>query len=261
VPEKPKAQPTAETPKVRLLQPPPATSVRYDRNFIRTAVCELRFPTLLELETNPPRAFQKAIRKDFPFYQAQIVDQVVGPEITREQRYLFRSKDQHWTVQVKSFAIALETAKYVDFDDFLRRFKKVMQSAKDFIDTDFLTRVGLRYINWIPVEDGDPKGWLVPDLALPTTGEVLGTLQQFVGSIRGPMEQGNYMLRYALKEDDEKKAVQLMNYVLDFDYYAENVELTAVESLVKHFNKTNFSLFKWCLGEKAKKVLGEGRPK
>src|SRR5262249_13995494 len=149
-----------------------------------------------------------------------------------------------------SFAIALETTKYVDFEDFLRRLKKVMQSAKDFIGTDFFTPVGLRYINWIPVQDGEPKRGLLPGLALSTTGEVLGTLQQFVGAIRGPMDKGNYMLRYALKEDDDKKAVPLMNYLLDFDYYAENVELSAVEPLVKHFNKTNFSLFRWCLGEK-----------
>lgn len=30
---------------------------------------------------------------------------------------------------------------------------------------------------------------------------------------------------------------------------------------IRRFNETNFALFSWCLGEKARKLLGEGKPK
>src|SRR5687767_698633 len=110
----------------RVLNPPAVPSVRYTTNFINTAVCELRFPTLLELEAVAPRAFQSSIRKDYPHYEPQIVEQVAGEEVMREHRYLFRSKDQRWTLSVKSYAISLETSKYHDFEDFFERLVRVL---------------------------------------------------------------------------------------------------------------------------------------
>src|SRR5262249_49156853 len=127
------------------LNPPTVAPVRYTRNFITTAVCELRFPTLMELETKPPRAFQAKIRKKYPSYEPQIVEQVGAPSgLNREQHYLFRSKDHHWTVTVKSASIAVETSKYVDFEDFFVRFSEVIGHAREMIDSDFFTRVGFR---------------------------------------------------------------------------------------------------------------------
>ena len=39
------------------------------------------------------------------------------------------------------------------------------------------------------------------------------------------------------------------------------VEAAAVAARVTEFNKTNFALFSWCLGDKAKKLLGPGKLK
>ena len=50
---------------------PNVDRTRFEKNFIKTAVCELRFPALLEFETKPPVQLQKELRKDFPNYQRQ----------------------------------------------------------------------------------------------------------------------------------------------------------------------------------------------
>lgn len=256
-----------------VLKPPAVKRVRYKRNFIKTAVCELRFPVLLELEARPPREFQSKIRRAYPFYEPQIVDPM-GPadEVAREHRYLFRSKDRHWTVSVKSFAFAIETSKYIDFEDFFARFKEIFGHAKGIIDADFFTRVGLRYINLVPIEDGNLDGWIRPDLIAPLTGGVLGEIKKAAAVVQGAMENGEYSIRHGLRTDpstlgkgDATPAVEMpatsQHYQLDFDYYAENVELTDVESLIQKFNETNFAVFHWCLGEKALKLLGEGKAK
>ena len=51
-----------------ILKLPNINKIKYQSNFIRLAVCELRFPTLLELETKEPAKFQAAIRKEYPYY-------------------------------------------------------------------------------------------------------------------------------------------------------------------------------------------------
>ena len=245
----------------RVLNLPRVTRVKYQKNFIKTAVCELRFPTFLELEEKPPRSFQAKIRKDYPFYEPQVAEQIGGPNgISREMRYLFRSKDKHWTVTVKSFALAIETSKYIDFEDFFKRFSLVLESAKDMIDSDFFTRVGLRYINWIPIEDGNLEGWIKSELILPIIGDVLGSADSFTSLIEGKMERGQYAFRQSLQNiDDSNNKAQ--SYVLDTDYSCENVEYKDVKELVNCFNKTNFAFFSWCLGDKAKRLLGEGKTK
>lgn len=243
------------------LNPPTVQAVRYEKNFIQTAVCELRFPTLLELEAMPPREFQSRIRRDYPFYEPQILENLSGPEITREHRYLFRSKDQQWTVTIKSFALALETSKYVDFEDFFERLKRVLMSAKEMIDADFFTRVGLRYINRVPIADGNIEGWIRPELIQPLTGGTLGTVKALAATIHGYMENGQYSFRHGFKEPDETEKTSGQYYTLDFDYFSENVEAEMVEDLIKQFNKKNFAFFSWCLGSEALRTLGKGTPK
>lgn len=245
----------------QVLNPPKVQSVRYERNFITTAVCEVRFPTLLELESKPPRSLQAKLRKNYPFYEAQVIG-LPGPEtISHEQRYLFRSKDQRWTVTLKSFSIAVETSKYTEFEDFFGRLRSVLDAARDLIDSDFVTRVGLRYINAVPIEDNRLEGWIRPDLVIPVTGGVLGSPRKFQALIQGPTEWGEFSFRHGLKTPEDEASQKVWTYLLDFDYFSENVEFDQIFGLVENFNRINFAFFSWCLDEKAKKLLGEGKQK
>lgn len=248
----------------RFLNPPKVKFVTYKRNFIKTAVCELRFPTLLELEAKPPHSFQASIRKQYPFYEAQVLEQVGAPEpVLHEQSYLFRSKDRKWTVNVKSSSIGIETSNYSDFTEFFERFSYILDRAKEMIDTDFFTRVGLRYINAIPVEDS-AEGWIKGDLLLPLTGGILGDTKSCMSAVHGYMEKGQYSFRHGLKRKSESELegkVETPSYSLDFDYFSENVEFGEVHDLIKYFHEMNFAFFSWCLDEKAINYLGEGKEK
>ena len=216
---------------------------------------------MLELEEKPPRAFQAKIRKLYPFYDTQYVDQMGDDKVAREHRYLFRSKDKHWTVSVKSFAIALETSKYVDFEDFNGRLVKILESARELIDADFFTRVGLRYINTIPMDSWEPTGWVRPELLSAFSTLPLGVPETFGAIVTGDMENGKYTMRHGFKRSEGAKEAADPQYTLDFDYYCENVEADVLANRIIEFNKTNFALFHWCLGEKAIAALGQGKPK
>jgi uncharacterized protein (TIGR04255 family) len=244
-----------------LLNVPKVKSVRYERNFITTAVCEFRFPTLLELETSPPTDFQKKIRKDYPFYEPQIIEMGGSERLTREARYLFRSKDQNWTVSLRSFSLSLETSRYLDFEDFFTRLKILLDTSKEYIDTDFFTRVGLRYLNAIPITDNQLEGWICPDLVASLTKGVYGSAEKYSGTIQGYTELGQYSFRHGTKHVELREEKNQSMYILDFDYFSENIEIKNVLNTIKGFNEINFSFFNWCLGEKAKAYLGAGVPK
>jgi uncharacterized protein (TIGR04255 family) len=240
------------------LSVPDVPSVRYTKNFINVAVCELRFPTMLELETKPPSQLQSKLRKEYPSYEVlQHLDTTRVEGLPGRYRYVFRSRKGNWSITVHSEGISLETGSYTEFDDFVVRLDKLIAISAPFIDSDFFTRVGLRYINKIPVADRDLCGWINEQLCSPLTSGPYGSIAKYVSEVRGYTKSGEYTFRHAVTpKNGEIDAV-----TLDFDYSKEDVERDDVLELVRTFNKQNFAFFSWCLGPKARAYLGEGKQK
>ena len=244
---------------LRRLSVPTVSSVRYQRNFIQTCVCELRFPSLLELESKPPVGLQKQLRKEYPLYEEQRhVD--IGPpgQVKHEpNRYVFRSKNRRWSISLRSSSIALETTAYKDFGDFADRLASMIEKSAALLDTDFFTRVGLRYINRVPIESGDLEGWINAALVLPLTSGAFGDLSRCFCEVQGLTDFGSYSFRHGTDSEDGK----VRGYYLDYDYFAESVPVVETSPLLKNFNELNFCFFSWSLGQKAFDWLGTGTPK
>jgi uncharacterized protein (TIGR04255 family) len=237
---------------------PDAERFEYERNFIQLAVCELRFPTVLEFETECPRDFQKALRKEYPHLeQGAAINILPTGDRQSERRYIFRSMAKDWSVTLRSSAVALETAAYVNFEDFLERLLKVVEKAAPLLDTDFFTRVGLRYVNSLPVE-GDPTGWINHDLIKPLIDNVLGEPVKYWQQISGKTDSGRVNINHGLQENEEPEK---RSYVLDFDFYRELVKMEELEDRLKSFNRLNFNLFSWAVGSKAIDFLGPAKKK
>ena len=92
-----------------VLELPVVESVRYGRNFIDTCVCEIRFPSNLELETKPPVKLQKRLRKQYPHYAQEQNLHFSPGDTTQTAKYRLSSRDRSWTVALSAAAIALET--------------------------------------------------------------------------------------------------------------------------------------------------------
>ncbi|MCW8933727.1 MAG: TIGR04255 family protein [Gammaproteobacteria bacterium] len=250
----------------KLLAVPVDESVRYKTNFIKTAVCELRFPTLLELENTPPIKFQTALRKQYPYYSEEHGLSIgLGSSSAGGKRYLFESKKRDWTISLKSSSISLETNKYTDFEDFYERFDLMLKAIGNLLDTDFFTRVGLRYINSVPLpsnnmDRSDIDKWINPVLVAPLKGDELGSLKTFHCEISGSVEDGGYTFRHGFAPPNNQDR-DALSYMLDYDYFKDGVEYDDVLAIIKKFNVQNFSFFKWSLGNKSIEALGEGKNK
>ena len=160
-------------------------TAEYEKNFITQAVCELRFPALLEYETATPVQLQKQLRKDFPLYEAQ-QGLSVGFEISKkEMKHVFRSKKGDSLVSFKPAAISLEAKKYRNFREFSKQLEMLLDRSSSLLDTDFFTRVGLRYINEIPIGEGDLGEWIRPELVAPLIAGTYGKVNRFFQEVRG----------------------------------------------------------------------------
>lgn len=249
----------SETPpdEVTVLRLPAAERVQFERNFITSAVCELRFPILLEYESAPPVQLQKLLRKKYPIYSRQRETSIGPGEVEHKYKFLFRSRKPGWAVAFGSSSIALETNRYLNFEDFENRLTKLLDQTAALIDSDFFTRVGLRYINEIPLDDGNLDGWVRDELVSPLATGIYGRVDQFFQEIRGHTEIGGYSFRHGIARSDNGDPV----YQLDYDLFKENVSIDAVKTLITHLNELSFKFFYWSIGPQSREVLGEARPK
>ena len=121
-------------------------------------ICQLRFPTILSINTVEPADFQEAIRAEFPKYARR--QDVTPPKITLsngaapkvEQQppvinYNFLSADSQWKLNLTKDFIALSTLHYTGWEEFARHLDKPLAAFIKLYKPAYFQRVGLRYVN------------------------------------------------------------------------------------------------------------------
>ncbi|MDB0568082.1 TIGR04255 family protein [Ralstonia solanacearum] len=236
---------------------------RYRRTFLKQAVAEFRFPTLMELgERRPPVAFVAALRKEYPTIELQneVTLTVGGESAGSINKHIFRSRKPGWTVSLKESAFSVETNVYPGFAEMLTHVLQVVAAASKVIDSEFFTRVGLRYINVI---DSGTKpeggGWVNHDLVAPLQSHYFQGIQEYAGTVQLGTEDGGCTLQHGIRKkmptkDQDPKDVW-PDYVLDIDVFRNIVSIEDAEQVIKAMHTQAFDLFDWALGPAAREYL------
>ncbi len=117
--------------------------------------------------------------------------------------------------------------------------------------------MGLRYINIIDYLPEELEGLVNQDLMAPILSPVFGTVRESVQRVIGYTEEGLFNFRHGIRPKDTPS----QDYLLDFDYFKEGVEIQEALDLVKKFHGYNFKFFHWAIGETALQKLGTATPK
>lgn len=234
---------------VRPLSVPIPVAVVFPENFLATAVCELRYPTLLEIETRSPTEIQKSLRKAYPNYERKRrVIAVRQGKVESEAVHEFRTRSGSWVVSLRPSAFAIETSDYTKFEDFEERLSQAFKVLAPEIDSPFFTRIGLRYINQIPApESGGIEGVVNPTLIAGL--DVFGTVSSYSHEVGG-WADGNarYTFRYGFADEGQ--------FNLDLDFYQEDVEVQDALATVRKLHASAYALFSWSLGPKGQSLMG-----
>ena len=238
----------------RLLAVPKLAPVLFEQNFVKKAVCELRYPVLLQLDASSVSAGYKVLRKEYPnFERGNRVS--IGPgamSVEGEPVFSFKSRDKHWQLSIKSAAMSIDTDSYGQFEELAGRVRKAVDAFKDVLQTDFFTRVGLRYVNGVLVRDEQIAEDINPALLAPLADGSYGTVNKYVQEVRGDVEEGSYTFRHGFAD---RATDGVPEYFLDFDFHAEDVEFAEVLPRLRAFSGHAFSFFMWALGPRAKASL------
>lgn len=151
--------------------------VRYGRPQLVEVICQLRFPTILSIDTKAPADFQEEIRGKYPVYSRKvdkIAPKLVGqggnvkleeqPAVTNHQ---FVSADGKWRVNLTKDFLALATSAYTCWEEFAQRLDELLAQFINTYRPAFFERIGLRYINAFSRKELDLEGVPFSELIQP----------------------------------------------------------------------------------------------
>lgn len=248
---------------------PHTQRVIYKKNPLLEVICQLRFPTILRIEAEPPASFQERLRAHYPVLrekraahlpplsadiQAQLA-QVVGKMFSERTGYDFVSADEHWTVGLTKDFVALSTDHYERWEDFRARLEVVLDALRTVYEPAFFTRVGLRYRNAIPRSALGKEAAVWTNLLRPhVLGEISSTdvakqvVERRSTTVLDIPGQGRVTLQTGLgrtEEDDQEV------FIIDADFFNDSrSELSDATTRLNEFNRESGCLFRWCITEK-----------
>lgn len=131
--------------------------VQYAKPQIVEVICQLRFPTILSINSKEPADFQEQIRQNFPRYtrmEEKAMKIVAGKPTPQPPtpNYQFVSMDGKWKVNLTSNFLALATPAYTNWETFANKLDSVLVPFIEVYNPAFFERIGLRYINAVSRE-------------------------------------------------------------------------------------------------------------
>jgi len=252
---------------------PPSPRVIYKHAPLTQVICQLRFPLLLKIESEPPADFQERIRDRFPLLeriQPQMPD--LPPEIAQamgiaiapaKSEFAFRKEDGSASLSLGPEHIALTTTKYTRWEEFSSALRPALAALIEIYRPSFFQRVGLRYVNVIDrtalgIANVNWSGLLqkpmLGELGVPIFEEHVSDAKRNV-RVNLPNDPGCAMfLQHGFAK---KKNSTEIAYRLDFDFYrSEKTEVADAQPTLDRFNSMVGRAFRWCITERLHEQLG-----
>lgn len=130
----------------------------YDNHQLVEVICQLRFPTILSINSQEPAQFQEGIRDVFPKYSSR--QEPVPPKVTNLlgqppriepqkpiTNYQFVSSDGIYRINLTQNFISLTCAHYRRWEEFARMMDKPLATFIKTYHPAYFERIGLRYVN------------------------------------------------------------------------------------------------------------------
>jgi len=234
----------------------------YEKHQLIETICQLRFPTILSIDTKEPADFQDTIRGAFPGYSVQM-DPVTGPDgkPTQVRNHSFISENGAFKISLTKDFIAFSTMRYPGWEEFARTLDEPLGQFIRVYHPAYFQRVGLRFVNAFSREKLGLAGRRWNDLLQPQYLSILdddGVNEADVAKCAVDIERrldercglklhaGPGNVRRTVRKGAEVQTVQEpeTRFILDLDVYAAgNTQLGAAAETLEQLHGWADKLF------------------
>lgn len=253
----------ADTP----LTGPPPSEVPLDNAPLVRVIAQVRFPVIASVEKREFIApFQEAIRREYPVLRPeQSRGVVLGPQGVVSARsnnvWRFHAADGGWRVSLAPDFLALETAHYSSRDDFLGRFRRVMEALNEHLEPQVIDRLGVRYIDRVTGDNyRDLPALVRPEVAGVLGSTLAGAVQHAISENLLVLPDGSGALlarwgRVPAHGTVDPAAVDPIDepsWLLDLDAFNGDTRTFSVDTTLEQaraFTERIYSVFRWAVTE------------
>ena len=236
-----------------MIQSEPQKTI-YKRNFITNVIFRIDYPKILNLsEKKPPSKFQDTIIKRFPQIkvnrQSKIKTEIIkdstfniNAESTVSWSFLNREKTIKTTID--SDNLIIECFRYKKFTEFFKTIKYILDNFMKLYNVKIINRLGLRYINQIKFDTGNPLDWdnlIAPSLFSVSKDFVKksdrNNISRSMHLLEINEEKNILIFQYGMHNSEYPNPISRKEYILDYDCISkEEIEKVEILNKVKIFN-------------------------
>src|SRR2546428_3527224 len=148
---------------------PESKRVIYQQNPLVEVICQLRFPTILEIAATEPAAFQKKIRSTYPLYEKdegginfpkeapkeilEALSQLTSMRPVEHLTHKFLIEDSARLISLNREFVAVTETQYKQWEHFREEIFRAKAALEEIYEPAFYTRIGLRYRDIIDREE------------------------------------------------------------------------------------------------------------
>ena len=229
--------------------------VRYEKSPLVEVIFQLRFPTILSINSNQPVDFQERVREKYPFFEEQVEEQgdilynlqikATAMRKTGENKnYAFISENNRTKINLTPSFIAISTMAYTQWEDFTKHVEFVIPIFEEIYKPSFYTRVGLRYTDVITrsglgLEDKPWTELMKPHvLGMITTDHEAGVKSylsetEYETKIEGVLSRAHFEFVHVNDQPE-------LSLLIDCDYYSLGITKTeAMKAMSEKLHKAS----------------------
>jgi uncharacterized protein (TIGR04255 family) len=250
---------------------PDKPRVVYGKKPTEQVICQLRFPTILRIDTEPPVTFQDRVRDQYPVLIEKkheflpIPKEMIGlfgaDFRFGKPSFDFISADEKWKLTLAADFLSLSTSDYERWEIFREHLVTPFQALIEIYKPPFFTRIGLRYrdviqktvlnladVSWDELLNPAVAGALsVKEIA----SAVMHVAKDITFSL--PANSGQLRVRHGLGKRDEGEE---MCYVIDADFFTDaRKEVQYAQTTLDTYHTEARLLFQWCITDKLHNAL------
>ncbi len=243
---------------------------RYKKNFLSNVIFKLDFPTLSDYGFEKIKEFQKSIKKEFQILEEKsgvmIEHELKGTEpieykTTKLVKRVFFNKTKTRIVSFESNNIIVEFKEYTHFKEYFKIINLVINSLFPLYPSIVSTRLGLRYINQINLDEKFPFEWdnLLNKSLLDSMNFISDKkdMSRYITLIELNKEDYRLRFQYGIANSLYPNPIIKKEFVLDYDCFTfESLEKKEeILDKVKEFNEVISNMFEKSIEDGLRKVM------
>lgn len=243
---------------------------KYKKDFLESVIVKIDFDTPLQIKKEgPSKSVYAPVKDRFPITEEK---KVIGKEFLiglnvakqrsiekREWHYYGKKREKRLSVSPEFMYI--EYFKYEHYEQLRDDFVSVSNALFDAYPKTQVKRLGLRYIDKIQPDTGDPTDWteyLIPQLnSIFSIASNKNTISRAFHVLEFNYDGESLRFQFGMLNPDYPATIKKKIYTLDYDMYAEQIlEKDDIVVFLDKFHQKVSESFEEVITDKLRKLMG-----